>query len=72
MTKRPFFIAPKDLAVSLLENGNVGISLGPPHESLGFGQDIFFAVELSPHEARALGDLLIRKAREAEGGSSQH
>ena len=40
-------------------------------QSLGFTADIVLAMELSPSEARGFAEMLTRKAREAEAGSSQ-
>jgi hypothetical protein len=69
--ERPLFIAPQELAVGVMPNRNVSLRLGPPHPSLGFAPGIVFAVELSPAESRDLASRLMRKADEAEGGSSQ-
>ncbi len=60
------FIAPDHLSVGLAPNGSVSLRLGKPHSSLGFADDLVFAVELTPSESRELGQLLVRKADEAE------
>ena len=69
--ERPMFIAPDQIAVGITPNRQVLVRLGKPHPSLGFDPEIVLAVELSPDEARSIASLLTRKAREAEGGSSQ-
>lgn len=69
--ERPLFIAPSQLDVSS-GNGDVWLRLGGFHESLGFSEGLVLAAALSPHEAIAIGQLLIEKAREVLGGSSQH
>lgn len=69
--ERPLYIASDSIGATVNENGNVGVRLGKPHPTLGFAEDLVLAVELSPTEARQIAALLIRKADEAEAGSSQ-
>jgi len=69
--EKPLFIAPRDLAVST-GNGEVWLRLGGFHQSLGFSEGLVLAAALSPHEAIAIGQLLVEKAHEVLGGSSQH
>ena len=69
--ERRLFIAPDAISVSITPGRNIGVRLGKPHPSLGFTADIVLAMELSPSEARGFAEMLTRKAREAEAGSSQ-
>jgi len=66
------FVQPSEMGVGITPKRTLSLRLGKPHPSLGFDPEIQFAAELTPTEARGLADLLVRKAREAEGGSSQH
>ena len=70
--ERPMFIAPDAIEIGITPNGQVSVRLGKPHPSLGFSSEIVLALELSPTESRSIGEALIQKAREAEGGRSQH
>ena len=69
--KRVLFVQPSEMGAGITPNRNVSLRLGKPHPSLGFDPAIELAAELTPTEARWLANLLVRKAREAEGGSSQ-
>lgn len=68
--ERPMFLAPDAIEVGVMPNGGLLVRLGNPPTELGFDPNLVMAMQLSPTEARTIGDLLIRKAREAEGGSS--
>ena len=66
-----FFIQTSDIAAGITPGGNVSLRFGKPHPSLGFDPTIVFAAELTPTEARAIADLLVRKARESEASQTQ-
>lgn len=61
------FIAQSDTSIGIAPNGNISFAIGRPHPSLGFDPRIVMAMELTPAEARHLADMLLRKARMAEG-----
>jgi hypothetical protein len=69
--ERPLFIAPDGVTAILSPDRKlIWFRIGKPHPSLGFDPNIALAMELSPQEARSIAQLLLEKAREAEGGSS--
>jgi len=66
------FFAPTGISVAITPNCQVSFGLGRPHPTLGFDPAIVFAMEMSPTEARTIGEMLIRKAAEAEERPSRH
>jgi hypothetical protein len=70
--ERVMFFAPENVEIGITPNQNLSFLIGKPHPQLGFAPDLTFAMELTPDEARGIADLLVRKAREAEGGTAQH
>lgn len=71
MGERTLYITPRDFAVMVVNGSDVAMSFDLDPQTTGFAPGLGLALRMSPSEARRLADVLLRKAREAEGGSSQ-
>jgi len=65
MEYRSIHLAPEEFSVGVTPKGTVSIGLGKLNPALGFPANVMFATELTPGEARAIAQLLTRKADEA-------
>lgn len=70
--ERPVFLVTEGLEFGITPDRQISVRLGKPHPDLGMAPDLVFALEFSPDTARSIAQVLLNKAREAEGGQSQH
>lgn len=71
-TTRYLVIGLDALGVGIAQNGDVVVSLAGLGQQIDLAPGLEVMVGLSPEQARELAERLDSKAREAEGGSSQH